>query len=135
MIRETFFNQWEAVQRELGYSQAVKVGGMVYIAGTAAVDPEFKPVCPNDFESQLQFVYDRLGETLAHFSLGFSDVVREVIYVTHMAGLVGAMPLRKTFYGDGPYPAATAVEVKQLLFPELMIEIELVAACRTSEAE
>lgn len=129
MQRQDFFNQWEPYQRDLGYSQAVKVGDTVYIAGTTAVDADFTPLHASDFEAQLRVVYEQLGETLARFSLGFGNVVREVIYVTDMPELTRAMPVRKSFYGDGPYPAATAVEIKQLLFPELMIEIELIAVC------
>lgn len=129
MQRQDLFNQWEPYQRDLGYSQAVKVGDTVYIAGTTAVDADFTPLHASDFEAQLRVVYEQLGETLARFSLGFGDVVREVIYATNMSELTRTMPLRKSFYGDGPYPAATAVEIKQLLFPELMIEIELVAVC------
>lgn len=131
--RQTYFNHWEPAQRAFGYAQAVRVGDTIYIAGTVAVDAQFQPVHTGDFGAQLQFVYARLGETLAHFGLNFSHVVREVMYATNMAGLVAAMPLRKSVYGEGPYPAATGVEVKQLLFPELMIEIEMVAVVPSSK--
>ncbi len=131
-MRTDFFpDDWGATQRQFGYCQAIKTGGTVYISGTAAVDGHFAPAHPGDFDAQTRLVYERLGATLAHFSLGFSDVVREVMYVTSMENLVAAMPLRKSFYGDGPFPTATAVEVRQLLFPELMIEVELVAVCRS----
>jgi 2-iminobutanoate/2-iminopropanoate deaminase len=127
-MRSEYFNHWEPVQRELGYSQAVRIGDLVFIAGTAAVDAQFAPVHAGDFPAQLRFVYDRLRETLAQFSLDFRHVVREVLYATDMRAMVDAMPIRKAVYGDGPFPAATGVEVKQLLFPELLIEIELIAA-------
>jgi 2-iminobutanoate/2-iminopropanoate deaminase len=127
MQRHEFFNEWEAVQRELGYSQAVLVGDVLHIAGTASVDTAFAPLHAGDFDAQLRAVYARLAETLDRAGLGFADVVREVIYVTSMRDFVAATPIRRSFYGEGPFPAATAVEVRQLLFPELMVEIEMLA--------
>jgi enamine deaminase RidA (YjgF/YER057c/UK114 family) len=129
MGRQDFFHHWEPVQRAMGFTQAVRVGDLVFISGTASLDENFTPVHPNDLKAQIGFVYERLRETLAHFSLGFGDVVREVMYCTDMSALVDAVPVRKAVYGDGPFPTATGVEVKQLLLPGLMIEIELIATC------
>lgn len=128
MQRESRFNVWESAQRRFGYSQAVRVGDLVFVAGTASVGEDFQPIHAGDFPAQLRTVYERIGESLRQFGLDFRHVVREVIYVTDMTSLVAAMDQRKRFYGEGPYPAATGVEVRQLLFPELMIEVEVVAA-------
>ena len=128
MQRESHFNVWEPMQRQFGYSQAVRVGDLVFVAGTASVGESFEPIHIGDFPAQLRAVYGRIGETLAHFGLDFRHVVREVMYVADMEALVAASDLRRSFYGDGPYPAATGVEVRQLLYPELMIEVEVVAA-------
>jgi len=125
--RTDLFYAWEATQKALGYSQAVKVGDTVYVSGTASLNEKFEPVHADDLPAQMRFIYQRIGETLAKFSLGFGHVVRENMYVTDMAALMPAMELRKAIYGDGPFPASTTVEVNKLFLPGLMIEIEVTA--------
>ena len=126
--RTDLFYAWEATQKALGYTQAVKVGDTVYVSGTASLDESFQPVHADDLPAQMRFIYERIGETLARFSLGFGHVVRENMYVTDMDALLPALPFRKGIYGNGPFPASTTVEVKRLLLPGLMIEIEVTAS-------
>ncbi len=126
--RSDLFYAWGATQKALGYSQAVKVGDTVYVSGTASLNERFEAAFPNDLPAQMRFIYMRIGETLAKFSLGFGHVVRENMYVTDMDALLPALPFRKGIYGDGPFPASTTVEVKRLLLPGLMIEIEVTAS-------
>jgi enamine deaminase RidA (YjgF/YER057c/UK114 family) len=125
--RTDLFYAWETTQKTLGYSQAVKVGDTVYVSGTASLNERFEPVHPHDLPAQMRFIYQRIGETLAKFSLGFGHVVRENMFVTDMSALMPAMEFRKSIYGDGPFPASTTVEVNKLFLPGLMIEIEVTA--------
>ncbi|MGO1080167.1 RidA family protein [Inquilinus sp. CA228] len=129
--RTDLYHAWEATQKTLGYSQAVRAGDTIYVAGTASLDAEFNALDPGDLPAQMRNIYRRIGETLAHFPLGFGHVVRETMVVTDMDGLMPALAYRKSVYGDGLFPASTTVEVKRLFAPGLMIEIE-VAACFAS---
>lgn len=126
--RTDLFYAWEATQKALGYSQAVKVGDTVYVSGTASLNEKFEALYPDDLPAQMRFIYQRIGESLAKFSLGFGHVVRENMYVTDMSALMPAMGFRKSIYGDGPFPASTTVEVSKLFLPGLMIEIEITAS-------
>ena len=125
--RTDLFYAWEATQKALGYSQAVKVGETVYVSGTASLNEKFEAVHANDLPAQMRFIYQRIGETLAKFSLDFRRVVRENMFVTDMSALMPAMEFRKSIYGNGPFPASTTVEVSKLFLPGLMIEIEVTA--------
>jgi enamine deaminase RidA (YjgF/YER057c/UK114 family) len=125
--RKDLFYAWESIQKHFGYSQGVRVGETVYLAGTASLDENFAPVHPNDLPAQMRFIYRRIGESLAKFSLDFGDVVRENMYVTNIDALMPAMDYRKSIYGNGPFPASTTVEVNRLFIPGLMIEIEITA--------
>lgn len=128
MTERIYAPEWQEAQQQIGYAQAVRHGDIVRIAGTASLGGDFLPIHAGDFDAQLRHVYETIGRTLARLGLGFDAVVRETMYVTDMDALAAAIPLRRTFYGDGPFPAATAVEVRRLLFPELLIEIEVDAA-------
>jgi 2-iminobutanoate/2-iminopropanoate deaminase len=125
--RTDLFYYWESAQRSFGYSQGVKVGDQVWLSGTAALDRDFNPVSPGDLAAQMAFIYERIRESLAKFSLGFRHVVRENMYVTDMPALINALPYRKSIYGAGPFPTSTTIQVSQLLLPELAIEIEVTA--------
>lgn len=125
--RTDLFYAWEATQKALGYSQAVQVGDTVYVSGTASLNEKFETLHANDLPAQMRFIYQRIGESLAKFSLDFRHVVRENMFVTDMSALMPAMGFRKSIYGDGPFPASTTVEVSKLFLPGLMIEIEVTA--------
>ncbi|HEX2955096.1 MAG TPA: Rid family hydrolase [Bacillota bacterium] len=120
------YQRYPMVEEQLGYSQAVKVGSILYISGTVGVDAYGK--FPADMKSQLEFAYRNIGLTLKEFKAGFGDVVMERIYTTDIAALSRDenLAVRKAFY-NGDYPAATWVEVKRLYGPSAMVEIEVTA--------
>ncbi len=132
--RTHLFYAWESIQKRFGYSQGVRVGDTVYLAGTASLDENFTVVHAGDLPAQMRFIYQRIGESLAKFSLGFGDVVRENMYVTSIDALMPAMDYRKSIYGDGPFPASTTLEVQRLFMAGLMIEIEI-TACGSRSAQ
>ena len=55
------------------------------------------------------------------------DVVKETVFTTDMDALVAANPKRVEYYKDVTPPASTWVEVKRLVDPDLMLEVEITA--------
>jgi 2-iminobutanoate/2-iminopropanoate deaminase len=125
--RVDVFHGWEAIQRKYGYTQAIRTGNTVYVSGTGSLDEEFALLHPGDLPAQMRVIYARIGEALAHFSIGYNHIVRETMYVTDLAALMSAMDYRKSIYGDGPFPTSTTVEVSRLFIPGMLIEIETTA--------
>jgi 2-iminobutanoate/2-iminopropanoate deaminase len=125
--RVDVFHGWEAIQRKYGYTQAIRAGNTVYVSGTGSLDEEFGILHPGDLPAQMRVIYARIGEALAHFSLGHNHIVRETMYVTDLAALMPAMNFRKSIYGNGPFPTSTTVEVSRLFVPGMLIEIETTA--------
>ena len=113
-------------EKAFGYAQAVKAGNLIHVAGSLSVDDAFQPLHPGDMAGQIGIVYAAIGRTLAHFGLGLADVVKETVFVTDMAAFLASNDHRLHAYG-GALPAATAVEVERLAFPECMVEVEVVA--------
>ena len=122
---ETIFDN-EAAERAFGFAQASRLGQLLFISGTLAVDDQYAPVGEGDMEAQLKCIYQRLGATLAEQGAGFGEVVRENVFVTSMDAMLAANHVRLATYGDH-LPACTVVEVSRLAFPPCMAEIELVA--------
>lgn len=114
------------VEKAYGYSQAVKVGPFIKVSGTVSMDDEGKPVAAGDMEQQVINIYANLREILAHFGLGFDNVVVENVFTTDMAGFVNAAEYRKTIYTDN-FPTATWLEVTSLASPDFLVEIAIEA--------
>lgn len=112
---------WE---NEIGYSQAVRVGNMLYISGSTGQGP---------MPQALSQAMESIRHTLAHYKLGFQHVVKETIYTTDIEALKTHKELRRVYY-KGDYPAATWVQVVRLFSPEQVIEIEVVAMLPDKEA-
>ena len=125
--RVDLFHGWEAIQRHFGYTQAIRTGNTVYVSGTGSLDENFGLLHPGDMLAQMRVIYARIGEALAHFSIGYNHIVRENMFVTDIDALMPAMDFRKSIYGDGPFPTSTTVEVSRLFVPGMLIEIETIA--------
>jgi len=112
---------WE---QEIGYSQAVRAGNMLYVSGTVGADAKGQPA---DLDGQMKRAYAAIQKTLAHHNTDFSHVVMERIYTTDIEALIRSQPTRKQFYGES-LPAATWVEVRRLYGAADKIEIEVQVA-------
>jgi reactive intermediate/imine deaminase len=112
-----------------GYTHVVEVfrGKMVYIAGQVAFDQSGNVVGDGDFKAQTRQVLENLKAALRAAGATFENVVKVNTYVTDMSQIQTLRELRAEYFGSQP-PASTLVQVVRLARPELMIEIEAVAA-------
>ena len=112
-------------EEAFGYAQAVRVENTIYISGSVAVDADGKLVGPDDMALQLKASYENVGRTLKAFKTDFDHVVKETIYTTDMDALLRESKLRFDYYDKQNLPAATWVEVKRLVDPGFLVEIEV----------
>lgn len=117
----------EAVEKQLGFAASVQTGKTLHLAGIIAIGPDMRIVAPGDVAAQVTRVYDILEETLAKSGATLKHVVNELIFVTDIAAFAAAGPVRAARYARCAPPAATAVQVSGLMFPEAMIEIQVTA--------
>ncbi len=108
-------------------SQAMRVGDLVFTSGQAAIDSTGQLVGVDDFEAQAQQTFENLKAVLEAAGSGLDHVIKVTIFLTDMAYFARIVSLREQWFST-PYPADTLIEVKGLALPELMIEIEAVAA-------
>jgi len=102
---------------DIGYRQAVRVGQLLYISGSAA---------GGEMPDAIRGAYGFLEKTLKAHGLTFKNVVKENIYTTNLDALKANQAVRRAFYGKD-FPAATWVQVARLYSPEFVIEVELIA--------
>lgn len=122
MARQNFGSgrPWEAV---VGYSRAVRVGQMIYVAGTTSVDESGAVVGPGDPGAQTTQALRIIEAALAKLGASMRDVVRTRIFVTNIANWEAIGRAHGEFFRD-IRPAATMVEVSRLIDPALLVEIE-----------
>jgi len=114
------------VEKNYGYSHAVKIGDELIISGAVSMDDSGSPTAIGNLEQQMKNCYSDLEKVLAHYSYTFDDVVVENIFTTNMAEFLNQAGYRNTIYKKN-FPTGSWLEVKGLALPEFMIEIELEA--------
>ena len=115
---------WEPV---VGYSRAVRVGSMVWVAGTTATGPDGRIVGPGDPAAQTRQVLENVKSALERAGARLEHVVRTRIYVRNVADWETIGRVHGQYFGQ-VRPAATLVEVSGLVDPDMLVEIE-VDAC------
>jgi 2-iminobutanoate/2-iminopropanoate deaminase len=108
------------------FSQGVKSGRFVFVAGQVAVDGDHRTVGAGDIGAQTRQALRNVGAVLEAAGATFDDVVKMTVFVTELERLAELQAVRPEFFRE-PYPASTLVKVSQLIDPEWLVEIEAVA--------
>ncbi|MBI5853160.1 MAG: RidA family protein [Planctomycetes bacterium] len=107
----------------VGYARAVRVGAFVWVSGTTATGPDGKIVGGSDVFAQAQQCLANLATALQRAGASIGDVVRTRIFVTDVTRWAEVARAHAAVFGD-VRPACTMVEVKALVSPEMLVEIE-----------
>ncbi len=111
---------WEA---KVGYCRALRVGERVFVTGTAPANADGSCYAPGDAYAQAQRCFEIIGEALAGVGASLADVTRTRMFVTDIDRWEAFGRAHAEVFGEHP-PTTTLVEVRRLIDPEMLIEIE-----------
>jgi 2-iminobutanoate/2-iminopropanoate deaminase len=114
------------VEKEYGYTHAVKIGDDLKISGAVSMDDNGILVAPGNLDQQMKNCYSDLEKILTHYGYTFDDVVAENVYTTNMAEFIKVSVYRNTIYKK-QFPTGTWLEVKGLALEGQLIEIDMEA--------
>ena len=106
-----------------GYSRAVRIGNMVFVAGTVAATASGEIIAPGNAYEQTVFAIQKIETALQQAGAKLTDVVRTRLFVTDAAHAEAVTKAHVEFFGNIK-PACTLVAVKSLILPDLLVEVE-----------
>jgi enamine deaminase RidA (YjgF/YER057c/UK114 family) len=115
--------KWEEI---VGYSRAVRIGNTIEVTGTVAVDEDGHLVGKEDAYAQTRFIIEKISRVLEKAGASLQDVIRTRMFVTDITRWEEYGKAHGEFF-SAIKPCTSMIEVKGLIAPEYLIEIEATA--------
>ncbi len=111
---------WESI---VGYSRAVRVGNVVHVSGTTATDASGRIVGLGDAGAQARQALENIRTALEQAGARMEDVVRTRIFVTDITRWDAIGRVHGEYFA-ATRPATSMLEVRNLIDPGMLVEIE-----------
>lgn len=112
------------------YSQAVRAGDFVFVAGQGGLDPETRKIVPGGVEAEAEQTLKNLAAILEAAGSGLDQVVRVGVFLVDMADFASVNEVYRRHFTE-PFPVRTTVAVRELP-SQLRVEMDCVALTRPS---
>lgn len=111
------------------YAQAVRItgGSLIVCSGQVAFNPQRDIVGKGDIRAQTRQAFENLSALLEKSGASLKDVVHLTVYLTEMREFPRLGEIAKEWLEE-PYPGMTLIGVKELAWPDLMVELQALAA-------
>jgi len=113
----------QPLEKEIGFSRAVRIGNIIAVTGTAPKTPDDKTASPGNVYGQEKRCLEIIEDVIRQAGGELKDVIRTRIYLKDMKTWKEAAKAHGEFFSN-IQPACTFVEVSRFINPEWLIEIE-----------
>lgn len=139
-MKKQFVNPPALGARPRFYSHAVELEGpakLVYVSGQVSWGPDGKLAGVGDMRAQCEQVFRNLTSVLKAAGAGWSDIIKMNSYMVGLSAenVAAFRDTRQAYLKPGQLPASTLVGVTSLVQPELLLEVEVVAAIAPKPAK
>lgn len=107
----------------IGFSRAVRVGPLIAVAGTAAIQPDGSTACPGDVYGQTLYCLSIIQKAVEEAGGSLSDIYRTRVMLTDINEWEQAAKAHGEFFRE-IRPACTFVEVKGFIQKDWLVELE-----------
>ena len=95
------------------YSQAIRVGGLVFLSGQIPLEPESMQLVDGDFEARARRVFDNLAAVATAAGASLDNVVKLTVFLTDLDNFATVNKVMEDYFQQ-PFPARAAVGVASL---------------------
>lgn len=114
----------EVIYKVMQFSQAVRVGKCIWISGQVGMNEHLE--VGEGIEAQARIAFQNLKRVLSHAGATLTDIVELMTFHTTMSDMAAFSKIKAEFFPEN-YPAWTAIGVKELVLPALLVEIRATA--------
>ena len=114
----------EAIYKGMQFSQAVRIGKQIWVSGQVGIDENWQVGA--GIEAQAKMAFHNLERVLSHAGATLADIVELMTFHTAMTDMATFSKVKSEFFPKD-YPAWTAIGVKELVLPALLVEIRSTA--------
>lgn len=107
------------------YSQAIRVGSLLFVSGQLPIDPA-TGLFPENVSEQTRQSLTNAKAILEAAGSGMDKIVKTTVFLSDMNNFGAMNAVYGTFFAEGTYPARSAVEVARLP-KDALVEIEVIA--------
>jgi enamine deaminase RidA (YjgF/YER057c/UK114 family) len=126
MNQRTIYSSGAIWEEKVGYSRAVKVGNHIEVSGTVASDEHDNVVGQHNAYLQTKYILQKLEKALINAGASLKDVVRTRMFVTDISLFAQYAKAHGEVFSTIK-PCTSMLEVKGLVAPEYLVEIEATA--------
>ncbi len=108
------------------YNQAVEAGGLLFVSGQIAIDPESGALYSGDITGEAELVMKNIGAVLEAAGLGYENVVKSSIFLKNMDDFATVNEVYGRYF-RAEFPARETVQVSRLP-KDVNVEISVIAA-------
>jgi len=122
----------EVIYKRMQFSQAVRAGDTVWVSGQVGMDE--KGAVAEGIENQARLAFQNLKRVLSEAGASLADVVELVTFHTSMAEIRGFAKVKAEFIPEN-FPAWTAIGIRELVMPQLLVEIRATAVIGSGNSQ